>query len=129
MRILDIHETTVPIPRYADPALPRGGLFFRPLWPRGLDPGAFRTAIAAGACSPALAPDGDNLDPARAWAVMMQGEKPGGHGERCVAIGTLDMAIWDGARLADGSIVLGVQPGIGLEAQSALMELIGGILG
>ena len=28
---------------------------------------------------------------------MMRGEKAGGHGERCVAVGTLDMAIWDAA--------------------------------
>ena len=41
--------------------------------------------------------DGANLDPFRAWAVMMTGEKPGGHGERCVAVGTLDMALWDAA--------------------------------
>ncbi len=27
----------------------------------------------------------------------MKNEKPGGHGERCVAIGTLDMALWDAA--------------------------------
>jgi L-alanine-DL-glutamate epimerase-like enolase superfamily enzyme len=26
---------------------------------------------------------------------MMANEKPGGHGERSVAVGTLDMAIWD----------------------------------
>jgi D(-)-tartrate dehydratase len=39
--------------------------------------------------------DGSNLDPFRVWEVMMTGEKPGGHGERCVAVGTLDMAIWD----------------------------------
>jgi len=26
---------------------------------------------------------------------MMAGEKPGGHGERCGAVGTLDMALWD----------------------------------
>jgi L-alanine-DL-glutamate epimerase-like enolase superfamily enzyme len=38
---------------------------------------------------------GDNLDPHRAWAAMMSNEKPGGHGERSVAIGTLDMALWD----------------------------------
>jgi hypothetical protein len=36
-----------------------------------------------------------NLDPDRAWAAMMSNEKPGGHGERSVAVGTLDMAIWD----------------------------------
>jgi L-alanine-DL-glutamate epimerase-like enolase superfamily enzyme len=38
---------------------------------------------------------GENLDPARAWAAMMANEKPGGHGERSVAVGTLDMALWD----------------------------------
>lgn len=38
---------------------------------------------------------GDNLDPHRIWNVMMTNEKPGGHGERSVAVGTLDMAIWD----------------------------------
>ncbi|WP_266064183.1 enolase C-terminal domain-like protein [Brucella intermedia] len=38
-----------------------------------------------------------NLDPFRAWKVMMAGEKAGGHGERCVAVGALDMAIWDAA--------------------------------
>ncbi|MBO6772483.1 MULTISPECIES: mandelate racemase/muconate lactonizing enzyme family protein [unclassified Thalassospira] len=38
---------------------------------------------------------GDNLDPHRIWAAMMQNEKPGGHGERSVAVGTMDMAVWD----------------------------------
>jgi len=38
---------------------------------------------------------GTNLDPERAWKIMMTGEKPGGHGERAVAVGTLDMALWD----------------------------------
>ena len=38
---------------------------------------------------------GDNLDPHKSWDVMMSNEKPGGHGERSVAVGTLDMAIWD----------------------------------
>jgi D(-)-tartrate dehydratase len=38
---------------------------------------------------------GDNLDPHKIWAAMMSNEKPGGHGERSVAVGTLDMAIWD----------------------------------
>jgi L-alanine-DL-glutamate epimerase-like enolase superfamily enzyme len=36
-----------------------------------------------------------NLDPQRIWALMMANEKPGGHGERSVAVGTLDMALWD----------------------------------
>ena len=39
--------------------------------------------------------EGTNLDPERAWAVMMTNEKPGGHGDRSVAVGTIDMALWD----------------------------------
>ncbi len=38
---------------------------------------------------------GDNLDPHRIWDAMYTNEKPGGHGERSVAIGTIDMAVWD----------------------------------
>ena len=38
---------------------------------------------------------GHNLDPHRIWATLMTNEKPGGHGERSVAVGTLDMAVWD----------------------------------
>ena len=38
---------------------------------------------------------GDNLDPHRIWATMMTNEKPGGHGERSVAVGVVDMAVWD----------------------------------
>jgi L-alanine-DL-glutamate epimerase-like enolase superfamily enzyme len=39
--------------------------------------------------------EGDNLDPDRIWATLMTNEKPGGHGERSVAVGTIDMAVWD----------------------------------
>jgi D(-)-tartrate dehydratase len=38
---------------------------------------------------------GANLDPHRIWTIMIANEKPGGHGDRSVAVGTLDMAIWD----------------------------------
>jgi L-alanine-DL-glutamate epimerase-like enolase superfamily enzyme len=38
---------------------------------------------------------GENLDPAAIWRTLMQNEKPGGHGERAVAVGTIDMAVWD----------------------------------
>ena len=38
---------------------------------------------------------GDNLDPDKVWATMMRNEKPGGHGDRSVAVGTIDMAVWD----------------------------------
>ncbi len=34
--------------------------------------------------------------------VMMTNEKPGGHGERSVAVGTLDMAMWDLASKLEG---------------------------
>ena len=38
---------------------------------------------------------GDNFDPLKIWSVLMRNEKPGGHGERSVAVGVFDMAIWD----------------------------------
>src|SRR5439155_3447240 len=31
----------------------------------------------------------------RIWSGLMRDEKPGGHGERSVAVGVLDMAVWD----------------------------------
>ncbi|MFG1636381.1 mandelate racemase/muconate lactonizing enzyme family protein [Pseudonocardia alni] len=48
-----------------------------------------------------LAEDGQ-LDPTRAWDVVMRNEKPGGHGERSVAVGVLDMALFDlASKIAD----------------------------
>ena len=38
---------------------------------------------------------GDNLDPEKILACLMQREKPGGHTERSVAIGTIEVAVWD----------------------------------
>src|SRR5215469_9598115 len=38
---------------------------------------------------------GQNLDPSRIWSTLMKNEKPGGHGERSVAVGAIDMAVWD----------------------------------
>jgi L-alanine-DL-glutamate epimerase-like enolase superfamily enzyme len=38
---------------------------------------------------------GENLDPFRIWDVLMTNEKPGGHGERSVAVSVIDMAVWD----------------------------------
>jgi D(-)-tartrate dehydratase len=40
----------------------------------------------------------DNFDADRVWTAMMSNEKPGGHGERSVAVGTIDMAVWDTLR-------------------------------
>src|SRR5215475_5977064 len=37
----------------------------------------------------------ENLDPHKIWSTLMTNEKPGGHGERSVAVGTIDMAVWD----------------------------------
>jgi len=45
---------------------------------------------------------GDNLDPDRIWATLMRNEKPGGHGERSVAVGTIDMAVWDATAKISG---------------------------
>jgi L-alanine-DL-glutamate epimerase-like enolase superfamily enzyme len=38
---------------------------------------------------------GANLDPARVCARAMSDEKPGGHGDRAVALAALDAAVWD----------------------------------
>ena len=43
-----------------------------------------------------------NLDPHKAWQRLMENEKPGGHGERSVAIGVLDMALWDAVAKIEG---------------------------
>lgn len=43
----------------------------------------------------ALLADNGQLDPTRAWDFMMNNEKPGGHGERSVAVGVVDMALFD----------------------------------
>ena len=51
--------------------------------------------------SDSLLDDKGLLDPARCWAAMMKNEKPGGHGERSVAVGVLDMAIWDAVAKAE----------------------------
>jgi D(-)-tartrate dehydratase len=43
-----------------------------------------------------------NFDPGKILAVMMQREKSGGHSERSIAIGTIEVAVWDAvAKIAD----------------------------
>jgi D(-)-tartrate dehydratase len=49
-----------------------------------------------------LAADGSNLDPEKVLAAMMQREKPGGHTERSVAIGTIEVAVWDAVAKIEG---------------------------
>ncbi|WP_087688514.1 enolase C-terminal domain-like protein [Pandoraea sp. PE-S2R-1] len=121
MRITAIREHTIPVSRYADPAIPSGGLttslvavttdVIRDGKPvigygyasigrfgqGGLIRERFAPRLLAARDSDLVDDSGSHLDPLRAWDVMMAGEKPGGHGERCVAVGTLDMAIWDAA--------------------------------
>lgn len=55
----------------------------------------FRDRILQAEPQSLLNEQGNNFDPQRVWQAMMVNEKPGGHGERSVAVGTLDMAIWD----------------------------------
>jgi L-alanine-DL-glutamate epimerase-like enolase superfamily enzyme len=121
MRIVDIRELSVPISRYADPSVPSGGLTtsmvavitdavtdgkatvgygFASIGrfaQGGLIRERFAPRLLAARDIDVMDEAGTNLDPFRAWKVMMAGEKPGGHGERCVAVGALDMALWDAA--------------------------------
>src|SRR5437764_284606 len=72
---------------------------------------------------------GDNLHPHKIWAAMMSNEKPGGHGERSVAVGTLDMAIWDAtAKIAGYPLFWYEEAGDPLEyaLQAALAEFYPG---
>lgn len=121
MRIIDIRERSIRISRYRDPRIPSGGLttslvavvtdVARAGQPvvgygfasigryaqSGLIRERFAPRLLRAPAQDITADDGANLGPFRAWTVMMTGEKPGGHGERCVAAGTLDMALWDAA--------------------------------
>lgn len=126
MRILDIREQSIPISRYQDSRIPSGGLTTslvavttdgerggQPITgfgfasvgryaQGGLIRERFAPRLLRATPSQITTDDGTNLDPFRAWAVMMTGEKSGGHGERCVAVGALDMALWDAAaKIAD----------------------------
>jgi L-alanine-DL-glutamate epimerase-like enolase superfamily enzyme len=121
VRIVDIREQSVPISRYEDPSLPSGGLTTSAVAlvtdvvrdgrtvvgygfssmgrfaQGGLIRERFAPRLLSARDEDLVSPDGRNIDPLRAWTVMMAGEKRGGHGERCVAVGTLDMALWDAA--------------------------------
>jgi L-alanine-DL-glutamate epimerase-like enolase superfamily enzyme len=63
--------------------------------PSGLLRDRFIPRLKAAPPESILEESGENLDPHRIWAVVMRNEKPGGHGERSVAVGVLDMAAWD----------------------------------
>jgi len=46
--------------------------------------------------------EGNNLDPEKIWTCLMKNEKPGGHGDRSVAVGVIDMAVWDAVSKIEG---------------------------
>lgn len=62
---------------------------------RGLLRERFIPRLEAAAPESLLNEEGTNFDPARIRDCLMRNEKPGGHGERSVAVGVLDMAAWD----------------------------------
>jgi L-alanine-DL-glutamate epimerase-like enolase superfamily enzyme len=121
MQIIDVREQTVAISRFADPGLPSGGLTtsvvavvtdvlrggapvvgygfssFGRYGQSGLIRERFAPRILAAPAADLISEDAATIDPWRVWRCMMTGEKPGGHGERSVAVGTLDMAVWDAA--------------------------------
>ncbi len=61
-----------------------GDILRRRILPRLLD-----------ATADSLLDETGELSPSIAWDVMMRNEKPGGHGERSVAVGVVDMALHD----------------------------------
>jgi D(-)-tartrate dehydratase len=63
--------------------------------PSGLLRDRFLPRLKAASPDSLLDETGENFDPHRIWAIVMRNEKPGGHGERSVAVGVLDMAVWD----------------------------------
>ncbi|WP_119275223.1 enolase C-terminal domain-like protein [Taklimakanibacter deserti] len=153
MRITDIRERSTPVSRYADPALRSGDLTTSLVMVTtdavragrrvtgygyasvgryaqgGLMRERFIPRLLAAQPDSLLDATSGALDPRRAWDVMMAGEKPGGHGERCVAVGALDMALWDiAAKMAEEPLhtVLARGLGRGHEVPARLRIYAGG---
>ncbi len=120
MKILDIRETVVPIKSeirnaYVDfsqmtvsvvalvtdvirEGKPVVGFGFNSngrYAPSGLLRDRFIPRLKAAKADQVLDDTAENLDPHKIWQTLMRNEKPGGHGERSVAVGVLDMAAWD----------------------------------
>jgi L-alanine-DL-glutamate epimerase-like enolase superfamily enzyme len=57
----------------------------------------FIPRVLKAAAASLLDSERDNCDPHTIWATLMSNEKSGGHYERSVAVGTIDMAVWDAA--------------------------------
>jgi D(-)-tartrate dehydratase len=151
MRIVDIRERNVPISRYANPSIPSEGLdttvvavitdVFRNGKPivgfgfssigrfgqSGLIRDRFAPRLMAANHKDLEDESGKNFDPFRAWDCLMKGEKPGGHGDRCVAVGTLDMAIWDAAsKIAEKPLHQFLAERLGIKSSSIVPAYVGG---
>lgn len=70
--------------------------------PSGLLRDRFIPRLKAATAESLLDDSGSNFDPHKIWAAVMRNEKPGGHGERSVAVGVLDMAVWDAVAKIEG---------------------------
>ena len=120
MRIVDLRETVVPIAsairnayvdfsqmtvsvvavvtdvvRHGQPVVGYGFNSNGRYAPSGLLRERFLPRLTATEPATILDDTGRNLDPFKIWNALMANEKPGGHGERSVAVGVIDMAIWD----------------------------------
>ena len=76
-----------------------------------------------------LDPDSGVLDPLRIWDAAMRDEKPGGHGERAVAMAVVDMAAWDLAAKLAGlplHVLLAERFPNAVRADSAMVYAAGG---
>ena len=146
MRVVDIREKSVDISRYSDPKIPSGGLTTsivavvtevvrngKPVVGYGFSSiGRFaQSGLIRERFAPRLLKSGD-VTPLEAWTAMMAGEKPGGHGERCVAVGALDKALWDAAAKIAGlplyAAYLAQEFGAGNVVQSVPAYASGGYL-
>lgn len=151
MRITAIDESPIALSRYADRTLGTGDLTTslvrvttdahrngKPVIgygyasvgryaQSGLLRERFIPRLLASPAAALLDPASGMLDPARAWATMMTSEKPGGHGERCVAVGALDMAIWDvAAKLAELPLHAFLAKRLSRESQPSVKVYAGG---
>src|ERR1700688_1080349 len=62
--------------------------------PSGLLRDRFIPRLKAAEPTSLLNDAGETCKPFKIWNVLMRNEEPGGHGERSVAVGVFDMAIW-----------------------------------
>jgi D(-)-tartrate dehydratase len=131
MRIVDIREQSIAVSRYADKNIPSTvlttsivavvtdvmrdgarvtgyGFSWVGRYPQGgLIKERFAPRLLYASHAELSDESGQNIDPFKSWRVMMSGEKPGGHGARCIAIGALDMAIRDAIAKIDGVPLFG----------------------